>query len=173
MRKRSLKFLSPHFRSSALALALLLLCGMDALRAIQESVEFIEAHLEELPQVPEIARVAGLSTAHFQRLFHALVGETVAGYARRRRLSRSVETLLETDRRVLDIAGFGVLYAALFRITRSILTMIPIAWAFVASIGSIQGDFLASSGAIGAYAIVVVIQLSGLAWLVRTERPAR
>ena len=77
---------------------------MDALRAIQESVEFIEAHLEELPQVPEIARVAGLSTAHFQRLFHALVGETVAGYARRRRLSRSVETLLETDRRVLDIA---------------------------------------------------------------------
>lgn len=77
---------------------------MDALRAIQESVEFIEAHLEEAPQVAEIARAASLSPAHFQRLFHALVGETVGGYARKRRLSRSVEALLESDRRILEIA---------------------------------------------------------------------
>jgi len=105
-RSRSLgkTLLEEHSRSSGLACALLLLLGMDALRAIQESVEFIESHLDELPQVPEIARKAGLSTAHFQRLFHALVGETVVGYARRRRLSRSVEALIETDQRVLDIA---------------------------------------------------------------------
>ncbi len=73
---------------------------------------------------------------------------------------------------LIDIAGYGLIYAALFRITRSILTMIPIAWAFVASIGSIHGGFLASSEAIGVYFIVVVIQLSGLAWLARTSRSA-
>jgi AraC family transcriptional regulator len=77
---------------------------MDTLRAIQEAVDYIEAHLPESPRVEEIARAAGLSSAHFQRVFRAVVGETVGSYARRRRLSRSVDALLSGDDRILDIA---------------------------------------------------------------------
>jgi AraC family transcriptional regulator len=77
---------------------------MDALQAIEDAIDYIEAHLEAVPPVAEIATAAGLSAAHFQRLFRAVTGQTVAGYARRRRLSLSVGPLLETDRRILEIA---------------------------------------------------------------------
>lgn len=77
---------------------------MDALRAVEEAVEFIEKNLDAAPRIDEIARASGLSRAHFQRVFRAIVGESVGVYARRRRLSRSVDALLSTRRRILDVA---------------------------------------------------------------------
>ena len=112
----------------------------------------------------EVIFVCGWLQLRFERAFGVIPAIVLAS------LSSAAYHIGSSPWEVLiDIAGFGVFYAALFRLTGSMLTMIPIAWVFVASIRSIQGDFLASSGAIGIYAIVVVIQLSGLAWLARTE----
>lgn len=68
---------------------------------------------------------------------------------------------------VVGLAGFGLVFACLFRITRSVLTLIPFAWAVTSGIGTIQGGFIANWPAVGGYVVVVTIQLVGIAWLAR------
>lgn len=74
------------------------------LRQIQEGIDFIEAHLESDIQLSEVARAAGMSQWHFQRMFKALTNETLKTYIRSRRFSRALEQLTNTRLSVLDIA---------------------------------------------------------------------
>jgi len=79
------------------------------LERIQRGVDFIETKLDEDVALSEVAKMAGISQWHFQRIFKALTGETLKTYIRSRRLAASLERLLSTDLRVLDItllAGF-------------------------------------------------------------------
>nr|WP_232541702.1 GyrI-like domain-containing protein [Nocardia bovistercoris] len=52
----------------------------------------------------EVARAAGVSRWHFQRIFSAVTGETLKTYIRSRRLARSLERLACTDMRIIDVA---------------------------------------------------------------------
>jgi AraC family transcriptional regulator len=74
------------------------------LERVQRGIEHVEARLDEDLQLAEVSKAAGLSHWHFQRLFHALTGETLKTYVRSRRLAKSLERLLTTDLRVLDVA---------------------------------------------------------------------
>ena len=74
------------------------------LERIQRGVDFIESKLDEDVVLSAVAREAGLSQWHFQRIFKALTGETLKTYIRSRRLAASLERLLTTNLRVLDIA---------------------------------------------------------------------
>ncbi|MEO8899899.1 MAG: helix-turn-helix domain-containing protein [Polyangiaceae bacterium] len=76
----------------------------EYLEQIQRGVDFIETRLDEDIQLPRVARVAGISQWHFQRIFKALTGETLKTYVRSRRLANSLDRLLTTQLRVLDIA---------------------------------------------------------------------
>jgi len=79
------------------------------LERIQRGVDYIEAKLDEDVSLTDVAKVAGVSQWHFQRIFKALTGETLKTYIRSRRLAASLERLISTDLRVLDIsilAGF-------------------------------------------------------------------
>lgn len=71
---------------------------------IQRGVDYIESRLDEPLSLGSVAREAGVSQWHFQRMFKALTGDTLKGYIRSRRLARSLERLLTTDMRVLDVA---------------------------------------------------------------------
>lgn len=67
--------------------------------------EAIEADLARPAEISVWARQAGYSTWHFQKVFAALVGEPVASYHRRRRLTEAARQLrIKPARRVLDIA---------------------------------------------------------------------
>lgn len=60
--------------------------------------------------VPELARIAHVSQAHFARTFRATFGETPHRYLQRRRVERAMFLLRETGRSVTDICfevGFG------------------------------------------------------------------
>ena len=62
--------------------------------------------------VPALARVAHVSTAHFSRQFRDTFGETAHRYLQRRRVERAMELLRETDRSVTEICfdvGWGSL----------------------------------------------------------------
>jgi len=62
--------------------------------------------------VPALARMAHVSTAHFSRQFRATFGETPHRYLQRRRVERAMELLRETDRPVTEICldvGFSSL----------------------------------------------------------------
>lgn len=74
------------------------------LERIQRGVDYIETKLDEDVALAAVAKVAGVSQWHFQRIFKALTGETLKTYIRARRLAASLERLLGTDLRVLDIA---------------------------------------------------------------------
>jgi AraC family transcriptional regulator len=74
------------------------------LERIQRGVDFIEARLDEDVPLEDVARAAGISQWHFQRMFKALTGETLKVYIRSRRLAGSLDRLLTTKLRILDIA---------------------------------------------------------------------
>lgn len=74
------------------------------LSSIQKLVDQIEANLEFEVNIVELARVYDISPFHFQRLFKALVGDSLGRYIRGRRLTRAAEMLLETDIGLIDVA---------------------------------------------------------------------
>lgn len=74
------------------------------LERVQRGVDYIEGKLDEDVALSAVAAAAGISQWHFQRLFKALTGETLKTYIRSRRLAASLERLLGTELRVLDIA---------------------------------------------------------------------
>jgi AraC family transcriptional regulator len=74
------------------------------LERVQQGVDYIEQRLDEDVALGDVAKAAGISQWHFQRIFKSLTGETLKTYIRARRLAASLERLLTTDLRILDIA---------------------------------------------------------------------
>jgi AraC-like DNA-binding protein len=66
--------------------------------------DYIEHSLADDLDVPAMARVANLSSAHFARAFAATVGMTPFRYVMSRRLARAYELLKQTRRSMLEIA---------------------------------------------------------------------
>jgi len=74
------------------------------LERIQCGVDYIEARLDQEIALEDVAKAAGISQWHFQRMFKALTGETLKVYIRSRRLAGSLDSLLSSKLRILDIA---------------------------------------------------------------------
>ncbi len=77
---------------------------MDYFRRIQNVLDYIEEKLKEKITIEELARISFFSRFHFHRIFHAVVGDPVMEYIRKRRLSRAALELLGSNRRITDIA---------------------------------------------------------------------
>jgi len=77
---------------------------MDYLKQIQKGIDYIENNLDFDIPLAQVANAAGISQWHFQRIFKALTNETLKTYIRSRRLANSLDKLLSTDTRILDIA---------------------------------------------------------------------
>ena len=77
---------------------------MNYLKNIQSGIDFIEENLNYSLGPTEIAIKAAMSRWHFQRSFKAITGETLKTYIRGRRLSNSLDKLLKTDNKIIDIA---------------------------------------------------------------------
>lgn len=76
----------------------------DPLEPIEAALDLIEARLGSPLGAAELAAEVELSLSHFHRVFHAIVGEPVGAYVRRRRLARAAVALLEERERILDVA---------------------------------------------------------------------
>jgi AraC family transcriptional regulator len=74
------------------------------LERIQAGVDYIEARLDQELPLEDVAKAAGISQWHFQRMFKALTSETLKVYIRSRRLAGSLDRLLSSKLRILDIA---------------------------------------------------------------------
>ena len=74
------------------------------LTLIQSLVDRIEENLAEEINIVSLAESCGMSPWHFQRLFKSLVGDTLGGYLRGRRLTRGAQLLLDSDLGIIDIA---------------------------------------------------------------------
>ena len=80
-------------------------------RRLHAVIEHIDRHLDEKLDLASLASVANFSPYHFHRLFHALVGEPLGDYVRRRRLElAAVRLRSQAGATVLQVAlgvGFG------------------------------------------------------------------
>jgi AraC family transcriptional regulator len=71
---------------------------------IVRTLVFIQAHLDDNPELDRVAAVAAFSRFHFARVFRALVGETLKEYTRRLRLERAARTLKRRDQPITQLA---------------------------------------------------------------------
>ena len=68
-------------------------------------VDYIDQHLDSRLDLTTLAGVAHFSPFHFHRLFHALMGESLGDYVRRRRLElAAIRLLSHRDLPIVDIA---------------------------------------------------------------------
>lgn len=77
---------------------------MNYYNRIQRSIDYIENNLDYDINLSEIASQAYCSLYHFHRIFHAMVGESVKDYIRKRRLSCAANELIKSNNRIIDIA---------------------------------------------------------------------
>jgi len=77
---------------------------MPDITQICRAVDFIEANLKRPVTVADIAEEACYSLYHFCRTFNALTHHTPYDYLMRRRLSESALALIQTDKKIIDIA---------------------------------------------------------------------
>jgi AraC family transcriptional regulator len=77
---------------------------MSHLASMHRAIEFIEADLKEEIKVADMAEAVTYSLYHFCRIFNQVVHHSPYDYLMRRRLSESARELLETDKKITDIA---------------------------------------------------------------------
>lgn len=73
-------------------------------KAINQSVDYINGHLNESIDLKIIAGVANISEFHFHRIFKAYIGESVGTYISRLRLENAAQKLQITDFTLTEIA---------------------------------------------------------------------
>lgn len=78
--------------------------NMDYLNRIEKAITFVESNLESGIRLQDVAREACFSKYHFTRIFHALVGETMWSYVRKRRLTKASEDLIQSKEPISSIA---------------------------------------------------------------------
>lgn len=78
--------------------------SVDYLKSVQLGIDYIEANLDFDIVIARVAAEAGISQWHFQRIFKGLTNETLKTYIRSRRLASSLDKLLTSDMRIIDIA---------------------------------------------------------------------
>lgn len=77
---------------------------MSYLQQVQRGIDYIEENLDFDIESAEVARRAGISQWHFQRIFKGLTNETLKTYIRSRRLANALDKLSSTKTRILEIA---------------------------------------------------------------------
>lgn len=72
---------------------------------MEQLLSAIEDHITETVTIADLSERFYISEVHLQRLFKFAFGTPLAGYIRSRKLASSVEKLLKTDYRIIDIAN--------------------------------------------------------------------
>lgn len=81
-------------------------------QGVKTAIDYIRGHYRQQITIGELARLTHMSEGHFCRLFKKYTFKTPVQYVNRVRLSAAMELLLESDRKVLDVAldtGFNSL----------------------------------------------------------------
>ena len=77
---------------------------MEAVKAVQNAIDYMEDHLYEHVELEQIAAMAYLSVPSMYRIFYALTGHPLKEYIRKRRTSQAAILLRQTKLAVVDIA---------------------------------------------------------------------
>ncbi|MFW5887151.1 MAG: AraC family transcriptional regulator [Bacteroidota bacterium] len=73
-------------------------------KAINQSIDYINRHLNESIDLKKIANISNVSGFHFHRIFKTYIGESVGTYISRLRLEKAAQKLQITDSTLAEIA---------------------------------------------------------------------
>ncbi len=71
---------------------------------IEACIDYIEKNIHNKITLDDISRYTGVSKYYLHRMFKALTGESIMDYAQSRKLSASIEDLVNSNMRIIDIA---------------------------------------------------------------------
>ena len=77
---------------------------MEWIIRLNQAINYIEEHVRDEIDMNEVARIAGCSTYHFQRMFTYMANIPLSEYIRRRKMSLAAVDLQSGEKRVVDIA---------------------------------------------------------------------
>lgn len=77
---------------------------IDSKEIIKSCVNYIESNINDKISLEDISLHTGVSKYYLHRMFKALTGETLMEYAKFRKLTASIDDLINTNRRIIDIA---------------------------------------------------------------------
>ncbi|WP_370329133.1 helix-turn-helix transcriptional regulator [Mycolicibacterium hippocampi] len=80
-------------------------------RYLMRAKDLVDARYSEPITVDDLAAAAGLSRAHFSRMFTKTFGESPRAYLQTRRMERAASLLRHTDRTVADICAMVGLHS--------------------------------------------------------------
>lgn len=76
------------------------------IQTVTSAIDFIEANLKEPITVQDVCHLSPLSSWQFQRVFRAIIGDSIGNYLRGRRLAKAAQQLQKSSSslRILDLA---------------------------------------------------------------------
>ena len=77
---------------------------MDWVEGIQKTIDYIEANINKEIDVRHLSKILYISAYEYQKMFSMLCNCTVGEYIRNRRLTLAGYDLLESDKKIIDIA---------------------------------------------------------------------
>jgi AraC family transcriptional regulator len=77
---------------------------MEWIERLNQAINYIEEYITKELNYGQIAKVAGCSTYHFQRMFAYIADVPLSEYIRRRRMSLAVADLQGSERKIIDVA---------------------------------------------------------------------
>ena len=77
---------------------------VDMKEIVAACVNYIEDNIYMKITLDDIAGQAGISKYHLHRMFKSLTGESLMDYVHSRKLSASINELIHTNMRIIDIA---------------------------------------------------------------------
>jgi AraC-like DNA-binding protein len=78
---------------------------ISEIKIINQVTDYIDIHFTEEIKLKELADIAHMTSTYFSAFFKKYVGISPIDYIIRRRISRSMDYLLATDKSILEIAG--------------------------------------------------------------------
>ncbi|WBW96695.1 helix-turn-helix domain-containing protein [Oceanirhabdus sp. W0125-5] len=76
----------------------------DYYKKLQKSLDYIEEHIKEDISLEDLSALCYYSTHHYHRVFQSVIGIPVTDYIRKRKLSVAAKEIIETDKKIIDIA---------------------------------------------------------------------
>lgn len=76
---------------------------MSYIDSLEKALNYIENHLNDDIDLASVAKEAGYSLYHFQRVFKGAVGDSIKDYIRKRRITEAAKELAYTNKPIIEI----------------------------------------------------------------------
>ncbi len=79
--------------------------SQEQINVIKDTIEVVENNIKQISDLEKLSEDIAISKYHLHRLFRSITGKSLMTYVRKRKLTLSLQELMDTDLKVIDIAS--------------------------------------------------------------------